>query len=254
MNTTYHIKNARIVAGTTWKNQLKPEQNNMALHACNDPHAIIQNRIDLATELHCKLSDFVCAQQTHSTHYYRVTAADKGRGADRLDTAIADTDALYTYEPNIVLCTFTADCVPIFFWNEKTDLIGVIHSGWQGTVKEMTSKLFQHLMHDENCDPTDIKIHIGPALSQQKFEVDYDVCSQFQALGYAKPFITYNEQTCKFHIDNQQTVKAQGERMGIPSENISLDPTCTYQHPAGFSYREDKKSGRHLHFIMRNSD
>ena len=57
-----------------------------------------------------------------------------------MDTAIPDTDALYTYEPNLVLCSFTADCVPVIFYNEVNGLIGVIHSGWQGTVKEITSE------------------------------------------------------------------------------------------------------------------
>lgn len=240
-----------MIAGTTWKSPSKPEQNNMALHACNDPRAIIQNRMDLATELHCQLSDFVCAQQTHSAHFHRVTAADKGRGADRLDTAIADTDALYTNEPNIVLCIFTADCVPVFVSNAKTGHIGVIHSGWQGTVKEITSQLLQHLIDFERCDPIDLTIHLGPALSQYKFEVNHDVYDLFQALGYADAFIRFNKNTGKFHIDNQRTIKAQCERVGIPSANITIDTTCTYQHPAGFSYREDKKSGRHVHFIMR---
>ena len=57
----------------------------------------------------------------------------------------------------------------------KKGLIGVIHSGWQGTVKEITTKLFDHLIHVEQCDPKDFRVQIGAALSQEKFEVDEDV-------------------------------------------------------------------------------
>ena len=32
-----------------------------------------------------------------------------------MDTAISNTDALYTLEPNLLLCSFTADCVPVIF-------------------------------------------------------------------------------------------------------------------------------------------
>ena len=168
-----------------------------------------------------------------------------------MDTAIADTDALYTYEPNLLLCSFTADCVPVIFYNEVNGLIGVIHSGWQGTVKEITSKLFEHLIQDEQCNPSDFHVQIGAALSQEKFEVDEDVYVKFKDLGYADDFMYYNDKTNKYHIDNQQTVKKQCELAGIPAEQITIDQTCTYLNPDGFSYRQDKQSGRHLSFIMK---
>ena len=168
-----------------------------------------------------------------------------------MDTAIADTDALYTYEPNLVLCSFTADCVPVIFYNEVNGLIGVIHSGWQGTVKEITSKLFEHLTQVEHCNPSDFHVQIGAALSQEKFEVDEDVYLKFKDLGYADDFMYYNDETHKYHIDNQLTVKKQCELAGIPAEQITIDRTCTYVDPDGFSYREDRQSGRHLSFIVK---
>lgn len=91
------------------------------------------------------MDNFVCANQTHSANFHRVTIEDKGRGARTKDTAIPDTDALYTFESNIILTSFSADCVPVIFYNKVNGLIGVIHSGWQGTIKEVTLKLFRHL-------------------------------------------------------------------------------------------------------------
>ena len=103
----------------------------------------------------------------------------------------------------------------------------------------------------EQCDPTDFHVQIGPALSQEKFEVDADVYVQFKDLGYADDFISFNDQTHKYHIDNQLTVKKQCELAGIPAEQIVIDRTCTYNSPDGFSYRQDKQSGRHLCYILR---
>lgn len=251
MKTTIYLNNEKFIFGTTMKDNAELEQNNMALHACENPELILANREKLAETLQCGLNDFVCANQTHSANFHKVTLADKGRGADRTDTAIADTDALYTYEPNLVLSSFTADCVPVIFHNEETGLIGVIHSGWQGTIKEISLKLFEHLKQVEQCDLHDVHVQIGAALSQEKFEVDKDVYLKFKALGYADEFMYYNEESNKYHIDNQQTVKKQCELAGIPSSHIKIDPTCTYVSPNGFSYRQDKKSGRHLSFIMR---
>ncbi|MFJ7935252.1 peptidoglycan editing factor PgeF [Sporosarcina sp. NPDC096371] len=251
MKTNMYVNNDKVIAGITMKDPTELEHNNMALHACENPIHILDNRKKLAASLHAKLDDFVCAQQTHSANFHRVTLADKGRGAQQVDTAIADTDALYTYESNLVLCSFTADCVPVIFYNEAKGLIGVIHSGWQGTVKEITLKLFEHLAQVEQSNPGDFHVQIGAALSQDKFEVDEDVYLQFKNLGYADEFMTYNDQTRKYHIDNQLTVQKQCELAGIPAERIAMDRTCTHTSLDGFSYREDKKCGRHLSFIVK---
>ncbi|WP_172370440.1 peptidoglycan editing factor PgeF [Sporosarcina jiandibaonis] len=254
MKTKLYVNYENSIAGMTMKDETELENNNMALHACENPENIIMNRKKLAASLQCDLASFVCANQTHSAHFHKVTLTDIGRGSEQLETAIQDTDALYTYEPNIVLCSFTADCVPVIFYNEKTNLIGVIHSGWQGTVKEITPKLFEHLKQVEQCDPHDFHVQIGAALSQEKFEVDEDVYRKFKDLDYADEFMYFNDKTNKYHIDNQLTVKKQLELAGIPAEQITIDQTCTYQDPDGFSYREDKQCGRHLSFIVRKSD
>ena len=251
MKTKLYLDNQTLICGTTLKDETEPEQNNMALHVCENSQQVIENRLKLASTLNCGIEQFVCANQTHSANVHRVSAVDSGKGALSTETAIQNTDALYTFEPNILLCTFTADCVPVIFYNHSSGVVGVIHSGWQGTVKEITSKVFQHLIEVEQCNPSDFHVILGPAISQEKFEVDEDVYVKFKNLGYADDFITFNKDTNKYHIDNQQTVKKQCELEGIPSKNIQLDPTCTYQSSDGFSYREDKKAGRHLSFIMR---
>ncbi|OEC01861.1 hypothetical protein GY31_10835 [Lysinibacillus sphaericus] len=253
MKTKIYYNNEQFIAGTTLKDHLELEQNNMALHVCTSPEDVLSNRKKLASSLQCDINDFICTQQTHSANFYRATVADKGLGALRQDTAIANTDALYTFDQDVMLCTFTADCVPVIFYNDRSGVIGVIHSGWQGTVKEVTLKLFRHLIEQEHCSPQDFHVQIGMALSQQKFEVDGDVYEQFNRLGYADNFMYFNADTNKYHIDNQQSVKKQCEIAGIPSHQITIDQTCTYLSEEGFSYRQDKTCGRHLSFIMRKS-
>lgn len=254
MKTKMYLNNEKFKAGMTFKDSAELELNNMALHACVSTDHVLENRRKLADFLDCRLDDFVCANQTHSAHFHRVTSKEKGNGADRVETAITDTDALYTYEPNLLLCSFTADCVPVIFYNEVSGLVGVIHSGWQGTVKEISLKLWEHLKYTEDCNPSDLHVQIGAALSQEKFEVDEDVYNKFKDLGYADSFIYYNDRTKKYHIDNQQTVKKQCELAGIPTEQITIDSTCTFEDPNGFSYRQDKQCGRHLSFIMKKGD
>lgn len=251
MKTRIYTDSSNLIAGMTLKDSTAREENNMALHACIDPQAVLENRENLAAYLKCELTDFACANQTHSANIHKVTRADKGAGALQNATAIPNVDALYTDEPGILLCSFTADCVPVIFHNEVNGIIGVIHSGWQGTVKEITLKVFEHLEQVEQSNPADWHVQIGMALSQEKFEVDEDVYVKFQALGYADDFMYFNEVTGKYHIDNQLTVKKQCERIGIPADQIIIDPTCTFISEQGFSYRQDRQAGRHLSFIMK---
>lgn len=251
MKIEYYENKGGIITGMTLKDDSEAESGNMALHNCISTDNIIKNRQKLAEILGCDLGSFVCPGQNHTDNFYQASSADKGKGSYEYASAIPDTDALFTFEPGILLCCYTADCVPVLFHNKAAGLTGVIHSGWQGTVKEITLKVFKHLIDNLGLNPQDFKVYIAKAISQEKFEVDEDVYSQFKALGYADPFIFYKDSTGKYHIDNQQTVKKQCEIAGIPSHLISVDKTCTYTDPDCFSFRQDPKCGRHMSFIIR---
>ena len=251
MTSTIYVNNEQFIAGTTLKDELAPDQFNMGLHVTSDPQAVINNRRQLAASLNCSINQLVCTNQTHSANFYKVSKSDLGKGATDLQTAIPNTDALYSFESGIILTSFSADCVPVILYSEGDGVIGVVHSGWQGTVKEITFKLLTHLQQVESCDLSKINILIGTALSQDKFEVDVDVYNQFKALGYADHFMYFKEETRKYHIDNQQTVKKQCMLAGVPEQNISVDTTCTFLRQDGFSYRQDKNAGRHCSFIMK---
>lgn len=251
MKTNIYLDNEEFISGITLKDDKEAESNNMALHACLDQKDIIKNREAFTSSLGLNLENLVCLQQTHSSNFQQVVLGDKGRGARTMDTAIQDTDAAYTYESNLVLCCFTADCVPITFYNKTTGIIGVIHSGWQGTVKEVTKKVFSYLISYESCPPEDFYVYIGRALSQEKFEVDEDVYLQYKALGYGQESISYSPLKKKYLIDNQQVVLKQCELTGILASQIGRDTTCTFKDDESFSYRQDKNCGRHLSFIMK---
>ncbi len=247
----WYLKEALLLAGMTLKNPNKKEENNMAFHTAKDPRTVLENRQALAQSLGIPLTSFVFAQQTHSDHFYEVKKEDQGRGALEETTAIPDTDALYTKEKNLVLTVCTADCVPVFFYNERAKIIGIIHSGWSGTVKEITPKTLDYIRQKEAVRMEDFSIVIGSALCQEHFEVDRDVYELFSSLGYADPFITYKAKRKKFHIDNQQVIKEQCRRIGILEEKIQIDTSCTFSSPTGFSYRQDRQAGRHLSFIVQ---
>ena len=252
MKSQFYDTPENITAGTTLKDPNQALNGNLALHTGENPTQVVANRQTLADALQVDADQFVFANQTHSKKAYRVKAGDRGRGSLSTEDAVDDVDALYTYESDVVVGVFTADCVPVIFYDEDIGLIGAIHSGWKGTVQDIVSATFAQIKN-ENPDiyMGNIKVILGPSIAQKSFEVDKDVADQFKALGYADDFIQWDEGHGKYLVDNQATVAEQLKRVGILADNIRLSDQDTLAMVDGFSYRLDKTPGRHFNFITR---
>ena len=72
----------------------------------------------------------VCSRQTHTTNIRLVGEEDCGKGIMK-ETDYEDVDGLITNLPEIILCTFYADCVPLYFVDTQKKAIGLAHSGWR---------------------------------------------------------------------------------------------------------------------------
>ena len=60
-------------------------------------------------------------------------------------------DGMVTNVPGVVLTTFYADCVPLYFVDPVRKAIGLSHSGWRGTVGRIgqitVEKMTQGIRH-----------------------------------------------------------------------------------------------------------
>lgn len=252
MTIQFYDTPENLIAGTTLKDTEQALNGNLALHTGEDESLVIANRQDLAEALQVDDDQFVFANQTHSKKAYHVTVGDQGRGSLSTEDAVDDVDALYTYESDVVVGVFTADCVPVIFYDEDIGLIGAIHSGWKGTVQDIVSATFAQIKgQDPDLFMGKMKAILGPSIAQDSFEVDKDVADQFTALGYADDFIQWDARRGKFLINNQATVAEQLKRVGFLPENIQLSDQDTLKMTDGFSYRLDKTPGRHFNFITR---
>ena len=91
--------------------------------------------------------DLVFSDQTHTTNIRVVTEADRGKGFTKpLD--YTDVDGLITDVPGLVLATFYADCVPLYFVDPIRKAVGLSHSGWRGTVHKI-GKITVQAMADQ---------------------------------------------------------------------------------------------------------
>lgn len=241
-----------LLAGTTLRNPNKLENNNIALHCGGNLESILKNREALANKLEVPLKHWVLANQTHSNHVQRVTAADKGKGAFTQADAIPDCDALYTREANLLLGVFHADCVPILLYDPMEKIICAIHSGWLGTTKQITTKTLETLVQEEGVNPIHLQAYIGPAIAFQSLEVGMEVVEKVKVLPFdTSPYIQLLENG-KALIDNRGLNYQMLRNAGVLDENIMDDKNDTFvENPSFFSYRRDKTCGRHFSFIVR---
>ncbi len=124
--------------------------------------------------------DFVFTYQTHTTNVRAVTKEDRGKGLTR-ERDYEDVDGLITREAGIVLSSFFADCVPLFFADPVKRAIGLAHSGWKGTAGKIGRAVVRAMTEQFGSDPADMTAVIGPSICGDCYEIGADVAEQFQA-------------------------------------------------------------------------
>ncbi len=219
--------------------------NNQALHVGDIDENVIANRRKHASKINRDLEQFIYTNQTHSDNTIQVTKADAGSGIFTTETAFADTDGLYTFENDIVLNAFVADCTPVYFFNSKANLIGVIHAGWQGTVKSIVYKALTNICKEHDLNPSDFKVVIGPSIEMRNFEVGQDVIDLIDQMDYLDYKSTYESiGNGKYKANVKRLNYLQAKAAGVKTENIYITDLDTYSNDNLFSFRQNNKTGR----------
>ena len=166
--------------------------------------------------------------------------ADCGSGVT-YDRTYTDVDGLVTDEPQVILCTQYADCVPLLFADPVKRVVATAHSGWRDTVQRIGAVTVEKMCADYGCRREDIRAAIGPSIGPCCFEVDEPVMRIFADAFPDVEAITYRQATGKYHIDLWHIMSAQLMEAGIRPENITVTAECTCCGKGYFSFRRDGK-------------
>lgn len=215
--------------------------------------AVDENFRRIAAVLGSSPEDMVCSDQTHTDHIRLVTAKDKGKGVTK-EKDYTDVDGLITQERGIVLCTFFADCVPLFFVDPVKKAIGLSHSGWRGTVQKIGKKTVEKMQEAFGSDPKDLYAAIGPSICQDCYEVSEDVIGQFQE-AFEKTYwkeIFYEKPDGKYQLNLWRANELIFREAGLLPERILTTDLCTCCNAKLlFSHRASKgKRGNLGAFLM----
>jgi len=211
---------------------------NLGLRWGDEPEAVHENLRRLAAAGHFAAERLVRVQQVHG---------DAILAAHEVD-ASSEADAIWRHREHPgehVLGVLTADCVPVLLVDRQGHACAAIHSGWRGTVAEIAAKTATLMCERAGIAPEDLFAAIGPCIEVDAFEVGFEVAEQFD------PAFVQRQPDRKPHVDLVAAVRAQLERVGVPSQQIERVGACTHANPQSFfSYRRaGAGQGQHLAFI-----
>lgn len=212
-----------------------------------------KNYSELLKTLKIENADIIRPYQTHTN---AIKSVENESGIFNKD--FYNIDGVITNKRKKALSLTFADCTPIYLFDSKKKIIGNIHSGWQGTLKQIAIKAVEFMKDKYGCNPEDIISVIGPTIRRCHFEVDEDVKDMFynelknefdEEKFIYKGQILNNKQ--KYYIDTVYLNKQMLIKCGVTKKNIIDSKICTYCNSnLMHSYRKEGiKSGRNMAII-----
>ncbi|MCR5053710.1 MAG: peptidoglycan editing factor PgeF [Lachnospiraceae bacterium] len=224
---------------------------NLSFTRGDDEEAVMENYRRVSAAVNVPLHHFVLSDQTHTVNVRKITEEDAGKGITK-ERDYTDVDGMVTNVPGIMLCTFFADCVPLYFVDPVHRAIGLSHSGWRGTVGRMGLYTIRKMQECYGTDPKDLYAAIGPSICRDCYEVSGDVAEEFR-----KEFPDHKEELIlagregHFQLDLWEANRIVLLEAGVPSERIELAGLCTCCHPdLLFSHRASKGKRGNLGAFM----
>jgi len=210
---------------------------NLALHTNDSYLNIIINRKKFFSVLKLNYKNIVTLKQIHSNIVVNIEKTDKGKGALNYEESVAEADGMVTSEKNIPLVIFTADCIPIFFFETKNKIIGIAHAGWKGSLNNIVSEIIKKIV-EKNGKPENIIAILGPGIKKCCYEIKNDLLSLFD-----EKYITNSNN--KFYLDLYKLNIDNLINSGVLQQNIYETDFCTSCNVnLCFSYRKEGETGR----------
>jgi polyphenol oxidase len=200
---------------------------NLGLNTDDDPAFVEENFIRFCSAVGFDRGRIAFTRQVHGDRVALVQAPG----------IYADTDALITVVPGLVLTIQVADCVPIFFYDPVRRAAGAAHAGWKGSALEIGAKTVAAMVESYGARPSDLRALIGPSIGPCCYEVGPEVAGRFPSR-----YLSENKlDLWRFTLDSLLEA-------GLRPDHVALSGLCTRCHSEWFfSHRSSGgKTGRML--------
>lgn len=215
---------------------------NLSFTRGDDENSVMENYRRLAEAVGFSVENIVTSDQTHTANVRVITEADRGNGITK-PRPYTDVDGMITNVPGLVLATFYADCVPLYFIDPVRKAIGLSHSGWRGTAAHIGAVTVRRMQEEYGSLPEDIYGAIGPSICQECYEVSEDVVLEFQKTFPEQSWrdLFYRKENGKYQLNLWEANRQIMLEAGLIEEHISLPGLCTCCNPEFlFSHRASR--------------
>jgi YfiH family protein len=176
--------------------------------------------------------------QVWQIHSSKVILADSPMDAE------LQGDAMISNQGGLYLLMRFADCVPILFYDHKTNAIGIAHAGWKGTVKEVGAQVVLRMGDIFGSKPEDLVVGIGPSIGPDHYTIGKDVLGDLKNTFPDQWREMINTDSNEVKLDLWKTNEISLRNAGVRSiEQSNICTGCNtkewYSHRA-----EEGKTGR----------
>lgn len=155
-------------------------------------------------------------------------------------------DAWVLTHNNAGVAVYTADCVPLFLWDQGHNVVGLAHSGWRSTVKNIAGQTAK-IINNHPKKQGRISAFIGPHIRQCCFEFGQEARGLFSAKNIA----VHNG---KLFVNLENQIKAQLVSEGLNERDIHSSGICTFCDKNYFSFRRDKNENAIMSYIFKGGE
>jgi YfiH family protein len=196
------------------------------------PQAVTENRRLVSAALGPQ-SILVSLSQIHSPIVHTQTQAPAQR---------PEGDAMVTATPGLALGILTADCAPVLLADHSAKVIGAAHAGWKGALGGVLEAALE-AMEKLGASRSRVTAAIGPCISQDNYEVNWEFRDRFLELGLRhRRFFVPSGKEGHYRFDLPGYVTYRLTAAGVTQvENLGI---CTYPPENGFfSFRRTTHAG-----------
>lgn len=183
----------------------------------------------------------VFTDQQHTANVRKVTEADAGKGIVS-ERDYDNVDGLVTDVPGIMLTVFSADCVPVLFYDPVKRCVGSAHSGWRGSAGRICKNTVEMMAAEYGSCMENIRVLIGPCICQDCYEVSEDVAEVFMkefSENIHDLILKKGVKEGKYQLDLVEVCRQTLLECGVKEEHIELPGICTCHNPELlFSHRK----------------
>ncbi len=177
--------------------------------------------------------NIISLQQVHGDDIVDITEYP-----DKNYPIYAEADALVTSLKNICLVIRTADCVPVFIFDSRKKILGAAHSGWKGSMLNISSKLIYYMCAQYHSNTRDLSAWILPSIGPESYEIKDDV-----AVHFNERFLTNKN---GIYLDLWKCISDSLVSSGIEKSKIHLSNICTLKNKTEYFSHRGGDTGRNL--------